>query len=413
MSDKNGQGTFSMVALMVLLFLVSLQLKVNYFQMASDLGSFLTGSLGQVEIVHKAPVLDQVAVVISFSLIAVTLSMLSVPIIVLITGMPKSFHAEELDKILEKPILFFGTVAGEELFARALFLGFLVSIFTGVAAFYILMITGNLLWASLHLLNYKNENERKFALILPQFLVGLVFAFLFYKFGFWVALATHLTYDLILFASRKKSVNPGNWLFVAYYAIVGFVAYYLMGSRGISLASFTPWLDGEAIAPITNFGFWDYMIPLIFLDCVVIAVLELIRLDRSAETDEDKKMLNPLFAGLTLLASTAILFGENWILSFFVPELFHRVVVITLTGVVLLRASSGSDLARRYFTNLPTNYLGLAAFFSLGFWSAFFLMVGFYVTSYIPHTIKTYFESKAGTQVIPAAPQKRGGLYQE
>src|SRR3989344_4151926 len=144
-------------------------------------------------------------------------------------------------------------------------MGILTKFFTGPTAFYVLFFGGNLLWALYHLSNFKDAKDRNPIRVLPQFVAGLVFGYAYYKFGFWIALAAHITDDVILFATRRNG-SSGHSFFVVYNALVAAAAYGYMSYTGNGIFKIIPWLTSRELSGVEGFGVLDYLVLLVFID---------------------------------------------------------------------------------------------------------------------------------------------------
>ena len=100
---------------------------------------------------------------------------------------------------------FFVIVLLEELFARWFFLGLLTKIpfLSGTVAFYALFLIGNGIWALIHLSNFKEEKDRKILRVLPQFVAGAFFTYVFVKYGLLAAILAHFASNAVVFAVHK------------------------------------------------------------------------------------------------------------------------------------------------------------------------------------------------------------------
>lgn len=98
----------------------------------------------------------------------------------------------------------FKLVVLEELYARGLFLGILLSIAPQNAILlYLLFLIGNGTWALVHLSNFKKQSDRKVSRVLPQFVSGIFFTLIFLKFGLIGAIFSHFAFNALLFAFIK------------------------------------------------------------------------------------------------------------------------------------------------------------------------------------------------------------------
>jgi hypothetical protein len=103
-----------------------------------------------------------------------------------------------------------------------------------------LLIIFNVAFALVHLGNFKDASN--LLIILPHFLVGLVFCVVAYKFGIITAFLVHLYYDFALFSlDRNIKYNPVTLLVTIYYGVIAFVGYQLTIKNIPDLSFLTQW----------------------------------------------------------------------------------------------------------------------------------------------------------------------------
>lgn len=108
-----------------------------------------------------------------------------------------SFFQKMINEGSALEVLFFGAAA-EELIMRWVFLSVIASFFpAGVFSLYALIIVSSILFASTHLSNFDDPEDRHWARVLPQFLGGLFYCYVYIKFGLIAAILTHFFANLI------------------------------------------------------------------------------------------------------------------------------------------------------------------------------------------------------------------------
>lgn len=91
----------------------------------------------------------------------------------------------------------------EEFYARWIFLGLLagLSAFSGPNGLYVLFLLGNTAWTALHYFNYKKD-KRTVLVLSPVFLIGLLQAVMFLRYGLLGSFISHLAWDYVLMIPR-------------------------------------------------------------------------------------------------------------------------------------------------------------------------------------------------------------------
>lgn len=379
--NKSAVGLFGFLGLVALLFAFTLVTGVNYPSLIGEIFIFLSGGAFQLsvggDLFHAAVNTLAIAIVGIFSSIAL------VVVSEKLAGSSKS-HVGFEDVFAKGPTALFGVVTVEEILTRQIFLGLLTRLFPGVVAFYVLMFVGNALWAALHLYNYDDEKERSLIRVLPQFAGGLLHSFVFYKYGFWLALLGHFTKDVILAAMSKNiDLDHKHWIITGYYLVVFVAVMVVMGISGPGFSLLAAWAIG-GLAPISGLGLWEFVLLLWAVDSLIPFLLGLIGLD--SPSSRRKQGLAETLFGIGL--SVVLLLGMNWALSSIIGEVFVRAAIIAVIMSLTARTKSGSELARAWFLLLPTVFLAVGATVSLGFWGSVGLFFSFSVLHLIPNLIR-------------------------
>src|SRR3989344_929821 len=167
-------------------------------------------------------------------------------------------------------------VLAEELFARWFFLGLLPKLpfLSGPFAFYAFFLIGNALWALVHLNNFQDPNDRHWLRVLPQFVSGFFFTYVFVKYGLLAAVLTHFAANALLFSMhRVQNVNWVDGSIVAYSLVCMAVSYWLMEKPLTDLA---PWFNEKPTFHLVGWEFWDYAKVDVFLTASFSAVFGLL-----------------------------------------------------------------------------------------------------------------------------------------
>lgn len=384
-------GAWSSIGLGLILLGLTLINGVSYGNIIGHIGSLLSGHLEEIPTNgYEGSLLS-----VGMNIIAVALLTLPVSIIIgaLTTRRSTSYDMEAMKALLAKgPWAVFLLVLIEELFTRGLFLGLLTKVFHGPIAFYVLFLVGNGLWALVHLKNFKDKAERSVLRVLPQFVAGIAFTYVFVRFGLIAAIMTHFLYNAIVLATQKEQMpSKRTWITTLYYAGFGLILFILMKLFGNGFSDLLPWLRGEVV-PLAHYNFISYAVLLIVVDCVVCVVASLLFMDTNKsnlkELGKGTKSFIPKILGTVILTS-AILFCANWLLSLFIADFTTRVVILTILWVLCSSTTSGSSLAQATVVGFPAAFFAVAAFSVLGFFPTFGLLLIFFLFHYIPMSLRS------------------------
>lgn len=267
---------------------------------------------------------------------------------------------------------FFLLVIGEELFARWLFLDLLPNTFTkelsGPIAFYLLFFVGNGLWAYIHLSNFENKKDRKLLRVLPQFIGGIFFTYIFIKFGLLATILTHFASNAVLFAFSKTQRITPTYLFSLSYALISALVSYQMMEK--PLTDIFIWFADKPLFEIPGWNFWDYLKVSVFISSCSWAVFSLLLYDQdtSLKTENEGASLKAFLIGSVVMVG--LFYLTYWALGFVIEQTQQRVIIVALLLSFLIRTSSPSELARAFWMSLPSTYLSICIMQALGFWPA-------------------------------------------
>lgn len=266
---------------------------------------------------------------------------------------------------------FFVIVLLEELFARWFFLGLLTKIpfLSGTIAFYALFLIGNGIWALIHLSNFKEENDRKMLRVLPQFVAGAFFTYVFVKYGLLAVILAHFASNAVLFAVHKvQRINMVDGLIIGYGALCAVISYALIEKP---LADILPWFADNPMFRLQGWEFWDYVKVSIFLSSCIVVIFGLLLYDRG-EAGKKKSDKNIGFIGYIVGIPIVIglLYGLYALLGLVIANVPYRVLVLAILFSFLQKGASGSALARTFWSGLPDTYITMCILQALGFWPA-------------------------------------------
>jgi hypothetical protein len=310
---------------------------------------FLSGDLKTVEsfstTTATAPIVTAAVVVL-------------VPLVIAVVALLSKYSSTQPDEDInhtKKPELQFAQnmaiLIGEELFARFFFLGIIkkIPILDSTIAFFGLLIIGNGIWAALHLMTLEKE-ERKWFMVIPQFLGGIFFSMIYVSHGFFAALMTLIIYDIVLFSTYRKTLFEWNrFKYLCFYHLMWFIGgmiwFLVVNDRLLSeiWRFFT-------ISPhaIPCWGSADYLLTTILLLSAASLLLEFLWYDREQESAITIKR-NILLSTTLLFLSYPVIIGVE---THFPGNFFIKITCIAALMVSLERTNSSSGVDRLFWKSL-------------------------------------------------------------
>ncbi len=353
-----GLGIVSGVGLLIFVFGLTL-ITVSYSDILNNFWDFLFKGPGFVEDGSRENALTIFMTVLAINVVDLVLAIL------IFLLLRKKFVIGNDNKLLEfisrGPLLLLRVVTLEELFARYLFLGILTQVFTGTAAFYILMLIGNALWALFHLSNHKHNPNRSVILVLPQFVGGFFLAYLYVRYGLWITILAHFWYDIMLFTVFKKIVlDKSNIYIFLYHSMIAIVMLVAIFIREISFSNLSSWINGD-LTTIASMTFAEYAILLVFLECLIVVVSQILLLDFAMSQESKFLITRWWFIPLAVVMELAIILGGYHALGFVTDSEMTKLIVVSFAVGVLSFSKSGSAMTRTTLIRIPVNYIAAAA----------------------------------------------------
>jgi hypothetical protein len=262
---------------------------------------------------------------------------------------------------------FFVNVFIEELLARWLFLGLLtqIPVLSGPVAFYVLFFLGNLIWALVHLGNYTDDKDKRVLRVLPQFVGGIFFTYVFVKYGLLATILTHFAYNAVLFAIHKlQRFTVADALILVYAAICAGVSFAMMDKP---LADILQWFSENPNFVLPGWEFKDYLTFSVFFGSIPMLLFGLLLYDQreSEESDSSTGLLDYLL-GVPL--AVGMLYGMFYLLGFIISDVPLRILVLAILFTFLTKSASGSAMSRSFWVSLPDLYITVCIIQALGFW---------------------------------------------
>ncbi len=391
-SALKRMGSWSFFGIVALLLVFTLTGGVQYGNLLKNIADFLTGNLAAVPKGTQEPMLISVLNIIALLLINGALAFaIGIPV----NKKQKSHNMAALQALLDKgPMPLFTVVFFEELMARGLFLGLGTLIFKGDIAFYILFFLGNAIWALIHLTNYTDEKERSILKVIPQFISGLVFTYIFVRYGFFVAILSHFLFNVILMSTSKETMPDRTTVFgLLYYGGIGLILLLVANGQEINLGQIEPWLTNKLV-PLDSFGFAQYAVILLLVECATGVLVNVLLLDKMILSKETEEITSSawmiIFASLIHIG---IILVGNWLLSLIFSDLVTRATVIAVFLCLTTSSYSGSSLTRVCLANIPSTFLVVVATTVLGFWYALGLIMLIVAVGFVPLFVESKMKS--------------------
>jgi len=386
----------------LILLVVFAALSGAYAILFGDMSGFVTGDVAAYA-AHTAPPLLMLAVIAAAVSIELPLGIGSISLVNLIIGKSRGEHGLSwLYKQIPQSHLFlyfFGLVFAEELFARWLFLGLMRMIpgLEGPIAFFILFLLGNGIWALVHLYNFEESGDRNPLRVLPQFIGGIAFTYIFMKYGLTASVIAHFASNAVLFALiKKQNFDGADIARIVVLALTAIISYALM-DRGI--VEIAPWFQRTPEFALAGWGFWDYVLADIFLGSVFALVADVLLYDKSniherGDDSSDGLGLSGLAIAFAIVAilTVALYYAGFWLLGLVVSDLLFRVLLLSIVMAMLFSSqNSPSAVAGRFWLCLTSGFVTVCILQALDFWPAV-ACVMFTLVVYIPLMIIKRFD---------------------
>lgn len=262
---------------------------------------------------------------------------------------------------------FFVLVVAEELLARGLFLGLFTWPFADSSlAFYAFFLIGNGLWSALHLGNFKNGQERQVLRVLPQFIGGVFFSYIFLKFGLLAAVLYHFAHNAVLFAAHKvQRLSRVDFAITGYSLFCAFASLALMKK---SPAEALVWLHDPQAFALAGWGFWDYLKLAVFVGGCLDVAAGLLMYDRGNAGKKSEASLYQYVFGLPLVVG--LVHGAYAVCRHLVVRASRRMLYLSIALSFAQQGRSGSAMARTFWTAIPDAFISICIFQALGFWAS-------------------------------------------
>ncbi len=377
MKNVKGSALFSGLATYIFLGVIAYQ--TNVFPMIfSELSMLLKGAVREVA-VNNTSFLMMMPVIFGVVVIALPTMIASGFFQQLILGKIGKHSIEDFFNNMGNGShfkTFFITVVLEEVLARWVFLGLLpmIPFLSGTLMFYMLFFLGNAIWALIHLYNFEDENDRHALRVLPQFIGGIFFTYIYVKYGLAASILVHFIANAVLFSLRKtQDFEWKQLLSGAYVLICVLVSYNLMTKP---IADIAVWFKSEPGFVIAGWGFWDYVLICVFITSSITTLANIFLYDKCG-VDVDNGLDANIFVIMILTPlSLGLVYGLFWLTGLVTNNVPYRVLGLAILLAFGNKTYSGSSTSRLFWTSVPDVYISVCIFQAIGFWySVCFLLI--------------------------------------
>lgn len=377
-----GQSLYSLIAGVVGLFALTWWFGVNHLHQLSEVLTYLTHrTTDWVPQANLGLRLTEVMAVVAIDL-AISILVL-IPIVLVVAGQTKGSGLDPWAMAGTPIFVVFLMIMVEELFARALFQGFLPRFLPGSS--FLWAIIGNALWALVHIRNYKDPSDRHPIRALPQFVAGFLLIYLYAKYGFFWTLLAHFSFNCILFAVAKR--GGGLWdevVYGGYYLVVILIFGWLASRNGLSLGNFKPWMGGN-ITQLDGFGPWQYFILLVLLEAIIELALTVAGYDVVALAEGSRGFITYMLGHIVVIG---LVYLGLWIGGLLGWSTTQSVIAVSVVLATMTVADSPSGASRLWFKGLVVNFALVATIITLGFWPMMKIAFGTFWVDLVPMAIR-------------------------
>ncbi len=308
---------------------------------------------------------------------------------------------------------FIFTMLLEELYARVFFLHGIPTVFSialGSLWWYVLFGVGNGSWALIHLLNFKDPVDRHPIRTLPQFVGGVVFTYIYVKWGFVAALLMHIGANSVLFCFNKQQrITPIDLAITLTWFAIG---YWGWAHLDKPITDILVWFDDQPAFALAGWTRTDYLNMSLFLAGAVNGGFGLLMYDRHnvlkdvdprkpyPEPSKDKVyLIIELVVGLIVVlvvglgSIAASVAGLRFVVTTFQSYFMSMPMLLVFTALVWslrLHADSVSAIARIFWSILPAIYISTCVIMALEFWDAVYYVVAIFFWTLPVDILKLY-----------------------
>lgn len=321
----------------------------GFFQISE---AFFTGDLSSVREIggstHMVPIITATSVIL-------------IPIIIAISPILGKHASSQVNGTLRRAstkrlfAVVITTLLCEELLFRFPLLGLMTKIpkLDGNGSFYLFSLVGSVLFAWVHLMvNFSNKQDRKWIMVLPQFIGGIFLTMIYASHGFFAALGAHAIYDMVLFCAKKRMRFSFSRFVLGFYHLFFLGVYSLLffGVRNHSLSDIKLAVENE----IPNWGFIDYFSLVGVLAASTFFALELLSYDLEVEHSRKVYLLNLTYTGLLM----AVTYPAVQLINSHLPEKLLIITVgIALFITFLEKSRSLSGVARLFWKSMLLTFV--------------------------------------------------------
>lgn len=340
----------------------------------SELQNFFTGNVQQVGI-NNTTFLEMIPIILLVVVIELPLALASGLIAIRIVGKRTARHAlaDTFESLRGKSIFrkLFLVVFFEELIFRWFFLGVLTHIpgFSSGVGFYGILLVSNFLFAFMHLGNYTESRDRQIIRTMPQFIGGMMFSFVFIKYGLVASTLAHFTSNAIIFSLHKiQKTNGVDLALIFVHGILAWVSWHMM-DQPITDAAI--WFSGKETFVLEGWSLGDYVLLVLFISSCFNLGTDVLLYDKNlpAKEDDDVPAIQYLWVlPIGIAIYIAVLYGMYWLTGFVFDDVPFRILICGIIFTGMSKNYSLSSAQRSFWVAIPNTYMMICIIGALGFW---------------------------------------------
>lgn len=388
-------GVITVFGTFALLLFIAVTQTPDLSQILAEMQAFFTGDVETVKLNHTT-FLQMIPIILLTVVIELPLGIATAYLALALVGKATNHSVRNMIPDMKgKPIfqsLFF-LVFVEEVIFRWLLIGQPMKIegLSHGVGFYVVLLFANVSFALIHLYNYKNEEDRQKIRVVPQFIGGMMFSFVFVKYGLVASCLAHFASNAIIF-SRFKLQNT-NWVDAALIILHGAMALIAWNMMDKPITDATIWFNGEPIYAIPGWTTRDYVLFALFVNSCFNLVADLLLYDKNQ--DEKKVNIHPIhyvwIAPIAALLGLGVIYCAYWLVGLGISDIPFRILVCSLLLTAVAKNHSLSSAQRAFWVAVPTSYVSIAIFESLGFSGAWWYAI-ISMTIGIPQLVLSKFD---------------------
>jgi hypothetical protein len=289
---------------------------------------------------------------------------------------PKDVSDVEIDLFDKGPKPVYITILIEEIFTKLLFVQFLGWwLFKDGSASLFLFTCGNIIWTLLHVFSYKGPLFKRILRVVPIIFIGFFFYYIFIRYGFWIVLLVHFSYNTILWSIKKKHETKAISAkrFIYWLIILGAMLIVIQVS-GTHLSILLPLLNNLVPPPG---GIWIAIPLLLAVQAIAGLVSSLLDLDPIVETSllSDNSLTKVIVAYIIGTFITILMIVVvAWLASLVIENPVTVAILTTAIAILICKPKSGSAFTNLWFFDIPITFIQVFLILVFGFWNGLLIL---------------------------------------